>query len=273
MTRKAPWICQASDDCMHVNRPHDLKCRQCGAERSDDPNAYSTRPARPVEGTLNGKPVTVLIDGGGAEDMTAYFPPQDFTVMHGHVTPRQDGQKARCGGPGLCATCDREFVVLHRKRMEEQGKVLMDAATGVDVSAAVQLFARSHVLRNVLGEIGRQMGVTFVVDRHNEKRINMLEGGGDLYISEMYVRDEHGRVSLHRRALYEAPQWVRDARYSVPAPSGAIELNDQIAAVIDAALRFTACDGDLFGNDGQQALWVKLDEALAPFRCMEYPPK
>lgn len=27
---------------------------------------------------------------------------------HGHVVPRPDGVKARCGGPGICAECSRE---------------------------------------------------------------------------------------------------------------------------------------------------------------------
>lgn len=27
---------------------------------------------------------------------------------HGHVTPRPDGVKARCGGPGLCKVCAAE---------------------------------------------------------------------------------------------------------------------------------------------------------------------
>lgn len=27
---------------------------------------------------------------------------------HGHVHPRPDGVRARCGGPGLCAECARE---------------------------------------------------------------------------------------------------------------------------------------------------------------------
>lgn len=27
---------------------------------------------------------------------------------HGHVTPKPDGSKARCGGPGLCSQCSRE---------------------------------------------------------------------------------------------------------------------------------------------------------------------
>jgi hypothetical protein len=31
---------------------------------------------------------------------------------HGHVSPRPDGQKARCGGPGLCSECAREAAAL-----------------------------------------------------------------------------------------------------------------------------------------------------------------
>lgn len=27
---------------------------------------------------------------------------------HGHVTPRPDGQRARCGGPGICPVCSVE---------------------------------------------------------------------------------------------------------------------------------------------------------------------
>jgi hypothetical protein len=29
-------------------------------------------------------------------------------IGHGHVTPRPDGTRARCGGPGICAECSRE---------------------------------------------------------------------------------------------------------------------------------------------------------------------
>ncbi len=29
---------------------------------------------------------------------------------HGHVTPRPDGAKARCGGPALCPECARELA-------------------------------------------------------------------------------------------------------------------------------------------------------------------
>lgn len=31
---------------------------------------------------------------------------------HGHVYRRDDGQKARCGGPGMCAECSRDLGLL-----------------------------------------------------------------------------------------------------------------------------------------------------------------
>ena len=33
---------------------------------------------------------------------------------HGHVRPRPDGVKARCGGPGICNECSREQAALNR---------------------------------------------------------------------------------------------------------------------------------------------------------------
>jgi predicted NBD/HSP70 family sugar kinase len=38
---------------------------------------------------------------------------------HGHVTPRPDGAKARCGGPALCSTCARE-AALQRARARRE---------------------------------------------------------------------------------------------------------------------------------------------------------
>lgn len=30
------------------------------------------------------------------------------TIGHGHVRPRDDGYKARCGGPAICGVCQSE---------------------------------------------------------------------------------------------------------------------------------------------------------------------
>lgn len=32
---------------------------------------------------------------------------------HGHVRPRPDGARARCGGPGICPDCSRDQVALN----------------------------------------------------------------------------------------------------------------------------------------------------------------
>lgn len=38
-------------------------------------------------------------------------------VGHGHVVPRPDGIKARCGGPPFCSVCDREWRALRRETL------------------------------------------------------------------------------------------------------------------------------------------------------------
>jgi hypothetical protein len=35
-------------------------------------------------------------------------PAENRNVGHGHVFPRPDGVKARCGGPGICSECSRD---------------------------------------------------------------------------------------------------------------------------------------------------------------------
>jgi hypothetical protein len=42
---------------------------------------------------------------------------------HGHVFPRADGVRARCGGPGICKDCGPEFAQL-QKDLEAGGKTL-----------------------------------------------------------------------------------------------------------------------------------------------------
>lgn len=37
---------------------------------------------------------------------------------HGHVTPNADGSKARCGGPGVCDVCSREYAAVHQGHAE-----------------------------------------------------------------------------------------------------------------------------------------------------------
>lgn len=39
---------------------------------------------------------------------------------HGHVRPREDGVKARCGGPALCEKCKLEQTLYGDKRTDEE---------------------------------------------------------------------------------------------------------------------------------------------------------
>jgi hypothetical protein len=36
---------------------------------------------------------------------------------HGHVTPNENGAKARCGGPGICSKCQQEALDLPRAQI------------------------------------------------------------------------------------------------------------------------------------------------------------
>lgn len=67
---------------------------------------------------------------------------------HGHVYPRPDGVKARCGGPVICAECARDAA---RKAVEDSGELL--AATlptnGSKDEPAITFEALSYALFSV----------------------------------------------------------------------------------------------------------------------------
>jgi len=49
---------------------------------------------------------------------------------HGHVRPRPDGVRARCGGPALCKTCALEKAQMdHLKLLATEMEVDAESAT------------------------------------------------------------------------------------------------------------------------------------------------
>lgn len=54
-------------------------------------------------------------------------------TKHGWVTPRADGARARCGGPGVCATCNTE--AMHEKMLTGLFGMPATAAPGQDAPA------------------------------------------------------------------------------------------------------------------------------------------
>jgi len=51
---------------------------------------------------------------------------------HGHVFPRSDGLKARCGGPGLCQVCSRDLGV----KLRAENDLAIYGASRIEVSEA-----------------------------------------------------------------------------------------------------------------------------------------
>lgn len=75
-------------------------------------------------------------------------------TKHGWVTPRADGARARCGGPGVCATCDTE--AMHEAMLTGVfGVVPLPAAPGSTSSAPGN--AQDELTRDRIEEIAREV--------------------------------------------------------------------------------------------------------------------
>ena len=63
---------------------------------------------------------------------------------HGHVFPRPDGARARCGGPGMCSSCSTDAT----RRTEAAGEALAAAIPVKDpaLAAAYARTIRKHLL-------------------------------------------------------------------------------------------------------------------------------
>lgn len=63
---------------------------------------------------------------------------------HGHVFPRPDGARARCGGPGMCSSCSADAT----RRTEAAGEALADAIPVKDpaLAASYARTIRKHLL-------------------------------------------------------------------------------------------------------------------------------
>lgn len=64
-----------------------------------------------------------------AEAVHAYFTAQPFEQLpptnegHGHVRPRADGVKMRCGGPAICVECAQEFSRSQMNRVPAKSRI------------------------------------------------------------------------------------------------------------------------------------------------------
>lgn len=65
------------------------------------------------------------LDGAGVTPPATLIAEPGQNVGHGHVFPRPDGVRARCGGPALCRTCSTDAA--HKAAQEAQTAALLGA--------------------------------------------------------------------------------------------------------------------------------------------------
>ena len=83
-----------------------------------------------------------------------------MSTGHGHVTPRADGAKARCGGPAICSECALEYARLHYKatptppEREPRYPTISDRPVdGMTLAALVSELNQLHNLGDAIHEV------------------------------------------------------------------------------------------------------------------------
>lgn len=76
-----------------------------------------------------------------------------ISLGHGHVRPRPDGAKARCGGPGICAECSKELA---KYQQEDPSKPVGDTA---EMFPKTMARIEERMVLGVLSEAVRTWGV------------------------------------------------------------------------------------------------------------------
>jgi NAD-dependent DNA ligase len=113
------------------------------------------RPALPV-----GAPITISRGGAVIADVLDDFPAAHSLRLkeirtqlgsegHGHIVPRLDGTLMRCGGPGICKTCQKEGLLLD---------IWQEA---VDVKALTPVSATPGIFDLITGTASQATGPAF----------------------------------------------------------------------------------------------------------------
>lgn len=58
---------------------------------------------------------------------------------HGHVRPRADGAKARCGGPAICSACALELARVEREEQATEHELAEIRAIAIGKAKAGEL--------------------------------------------------------------------------------------------------------------------------------------
>lgn len=78
----------------------------------------------------------------GSNQAFPHYPRREENTGHGHVYPRPDGQRTRCGGPGRCPACTADGL----EAATAWTAAALDASAAVEeVRAATQMLAAMGV--------------------------------------------------------------------------------------------------------------------------------
>jgi len=84
-------------------------------------------------------------------------------IGHGHVFPRPDGARARCGGPGLCKVCAQDLAKAEKVKPKEY-------ICGVELKILTQDKNERHRLKKAM----REMLKEYVRKRPGVSEVSLL---------------------------------------------------------------------------------------------------
>ena len=147
----------------------------------------------------------------------AYVPveatPGDLNVGHGHVVPRPDGVRARCGGPDLCRECSRDLA-----RQRTKGTVDVHVSGSVArVTIAADIHKLAEALRIAAEEAARAWPPLGGAEAGRPPLV-LIESpyAGDVARNERYARAcladslARGEAPLASHLLYTQPGVLDD---------------------------------------------------------------
>lgn len=122
---------------------------------------------------------------------------------HGHVYPRPDGVKARCGGPALCSQCARELAMMQNgshSRFEEAmaEKAKQKATERLESRPALKLSTLPPNKEPNWFEIKREL--SRLINIHS---LDVHQGTPDFMLADFMVRT----LRLHREFVIERNRW------------------------------------------------------------------
>jgi hypothetical protein len=177
-------------------------------------------------GRLAGRLPGALIYGGLAaagawafrgkekKPLTKAFIPLGGAYGHGHVTPHPHGIKARCGGPGLCSSCKKEWRDKYGADFPSKGELGKSFAS-MGASLGRRFASSSTKLKIGMG-VGAGAGAALVAPKVKEELANhpmaraiaggaIAGGAAALLTHGRAVRGVRGATqSLYRHGLHEA---------------------------------------------------------------------